>query len=160
MKKSEFEAYLKVFTTDENNILHPYKDHLGNWTIGIGHLIGHKLEDLKITDRVSKLIFRKDLLEALDDAYFIFGEEFFKKLEIGRKAAILTLCFGLGRAKLLTFHHTVPAIKNEDWEAASNYILSTKWASDVDPKKRHGIGRDDRVAYMLRTGLLHPEYNL
>ena len=160
MNKKEYQTLKRIFIFDENNILHPYKDSLGNWTIGIGHLIGDNIQNLKITDKIASLLFRRDLSDAIETATTIFGQEFFNSLEIGRKAAILILCFTLGKVKLLKFTETVPAIKAKEWDKAAELIKNTKWALDVDPRQRLGKGRDDRVSYMLRTGLIDKEYQI
>lgn len=155
---SDLDLIQQVFIVDEGLRLSPYKDSKGLWTIGIGHLIGADFSKFKISERVARTMLWEDVNAALSDAQSIFGLEFYAGLEPARQIAILILCFTLGREKLLAFTSTIPAIQAKNWDLVSELLLKTKWAHDVDPQLRSGVGRDDRVAYMFRTGELHEQY--
>lgn len=155
-----FEAAAKVFTLDEGKKDKPYKDSKGLWTIGIGHLIGNSLTELRLSRQVIELIFQEDLAIAISDARFVVGEAFFEALLPARKIALISMLYTLGRHKFLMFDETIEAIKEYNWDKVASNILKAKWASDVDPKKRPGIGRDDRIAYMFKTGEFHEDYKI
>lgn len=155
----------KVFQYDEGDGLpdspgKPYRDTNGYWTIGRGHLIGIALADLQLPPTAIEALFREDLSIAIGHAQFIVGNKFYESLTPARKLALVTMTFTLGKTKFLKFKETLAAIKKEDWNEAANQILNSKWAHDVDPKNRKDEGRDDRIAYMLKTGEFHPAYGI
>lgn len=136
----------------------PYRDTNGYWTIGHGHYIGTTLEALYLSPAVMSLMLIEDIESHLPEAIKIVGEHVFSSLTTARKVALLSMVYTLGRNKFLQFAPTIDAIKAGRWDEVSSRILKSKWATDVDPKKRDNEGRDDRIAYMFRTGELHPDY--
>ena len=160
MKKQILQKAAKVLDLDEGFEEEAYKDSKGYWTIGRGHLLGRSISDVRFSKSVLEFIFAEDIEVHWQEAIKIFGKEFLDELEDARQIAILSLVFTLGGDKFGRFTSTIPAIKAKDWARASDLILSTKWARDVDPKQVPGKGRDDRVALMLRTGLFPREYGI
>jgi len=160
-----YDAALRVFELDEGSGQPgkdgiPYKDTKGYWTIGRGHLIGESLTDLKLSSRMIEELFKEDLGTAIREARLVVGSLFFDGLTPARQVALVSMLYTLGRNKFLRFEETIDAIKRNDWQEVGRRVLASKWASDVDPKKRLGIGRDDRVAYMFVTGDFHPYYGI
>jgi len=151
----------KVLVYDEGLRLEPYKDSKGLWTIGIGRLIGARLEDLKLTRDEAYALLECSIESHWKEAEALFGKEFLEALEPARQVAILSLVYNLGAHKLKTqFVQTVPAIRKQDWKEVSRLLSLSKWARDVDPKQRPGLGRDDRITYMFRTGEFPREYGI
>lgn len=138
----------------------PYKDTKGYWTIGRGHLIGESLTDLRLSRNIVEELFKEDLAIAIREARLVVGSLFFDSMTPARQAALISMLYTLGRNKFLRFEETIDAIKRNDWQEVGRRVLASKWASDVDPKKRLGIGRDDRVAHMFTTGEFHPYYGI
>ena len=155
-----FDAATRVFRLDEGERNYPYKDINGYWTIGRGHLIGKLLADLRISDNIINELFREDLAVAIKEARFVVGDAFFNKISDARKMALVSMLYTLGRNKFLKFEETIEAMLKEDWDTVAVRILQTKWAVDVDPKRRENLGRDDRIAYMFKTGEFHPDYGV
>lgn len=155
-----FEAARKVFSFDEGEREKPYKDSKGYWTIGIGHLIGSNLTELKLSKEVIDLMFQEDLAIAIADARIVVGNSFFDSLLPARQMALISMLYTLGRNKFLMFDETIEAMKEYNWDKVASNILKSKWASDVDPRKRVGVGRDDRIAYMFKTGEFHEDYKI
>lgn len=160
-----FSAASAVFKLDEGDGLpgqegKPYKDSKGFWTIGRGHLIGERLEDLKLSPRIIDELFKEDLARSIREARLVVGSTFYESMAPARQIALVSMLFTLGKAKFLKFEQTIDAMLANDWKEVSRRILASKWASDVDPKKREGAGRDDRIAYMFKTGEFHPDYKL
>lgn len=153
-------AITEILLQDEGLSHVPYLDTQGNWTIGIGHLIGKELKDLHLPEETIRSLFLNDASRHWSEAIDIFGDEFLLAQTKARQAAILSLVFTLGARKLRGFNETVPAIKAGQWDRAADLLLMTKWARDVDPKRRAGEGRDDRIAFMLRTGEFHADYQI
>ena len=146
-----------VLGLDEGLSLTPYKDTKGNWTIGVGYLIGKELTDLKLSLPVVYAMLSEKMCEAMADLHSVFGGAF-NSFERGRQLALLSMMYSLGRTRFLGFVKMIAAVKAGDWKQAAIESLDSKWARDVDPRQRPGVGRDDRVAFMLRTGEVHPEY--
>ena len=62
-----------------------------------------------------------------------------------RRAALINMAYNLGIGGLRNFRRMWKAIDKEDWAAASDHALDSRWASQVK-------GRSHDIAYMLRTG--------
>ena len=105
-------------------------------------------------------MFKEDLAVSVREAKLVVGSVFFDSLSLARQIALTSMLYTLGRNKFLKFEETIEAMKREDWDEVAHRVLSAKWARDVDPKQRPGIGRDDRIALMFKTGEFHPEYNI
>lgn len=155
-----FDAADKVFNYDEGSKDRPYKDSNNFWTIGKGHYIGTSLTDFKLPEAAIDILFQIDLAQAIRDARFAVGNLFFDTIPPARQMALVTLTFTLGRNKFLLFEETIDLMKKSDWDAVANHILKSKWSKDVDPHQSPGEGRDDRIAYMFRTGKFHPDYKI
>lgn len=150
----------QVLTLDEGFKNKPYLDTKAFWTIGIGHLIGTELKEFELSHEIILRLFEEDMERHYNEAIILFGEDYLLSLEPARQVAILSLVFSLGRIKLSGFIHTLPALKEKNWELATKLLLQTKWAHDVDPKQVSGQGRDDRIAFMLLTGKFHEDYKI
>lgn len=161
MKDDFYTSAKKVFDLDEGCKQSPYKDTKGYWTIGRGHFIGEDIRNLRLSlDMVDRLFF-EDFGRCYREAALILGENFFLSLSPARKMAVITLLFTMGGPTVTEqFKETIEAIKAESWDDVANRVFTWKWAKDVDPKQVPGKGRDDRVAYMFRTGEFHPEYGV
>lgn len=155
-----FELALKVFDLDEGVKHTPYKDDKGYWTIGRGHLIGKTLQELYFSAKMIDAHFQEDLAVAIKDAITVMGEPFFNSITKARQVALVSMLFTLGKNKWLKFDETIAAMRNHEWEMVAHRILQSKWSRDVDPKQLPGVGRDDRIAYMFKTGEFHPDYKV
>ena len=109
-----------------------YKDSLGNWTIGVGHLIKlpdeHNLLQVSLADVHVDQLFLIDLNQAIDDARkFIDAndvpEEIFE--------VVVNMAFNLGLTKLLQFKKFQKALKEKDFIKASEEMLNSRWARQL-----------------------------
>lgn len=144
---------------DEGLKFRPYPDTKGNWTIGVGHYIGPKLENQTWDFDDAMYFLDKDVLAHIEDLHVAIGEELFESLPRPRQLALLSLSFTMKRGSLLTFEDMIAAVKSGNWDQAAREVLDSKWSHDVDPKQTDG-GRDNRVAFMLKTARYHPDYDL
>ena len=136
---------------DEGVRQSPYKDTLGLWTIGIGHLIGDDLRKWKISDSVINALFLGDISGAEKVCHRIYGSNFFQNdVDEIRQVALLNLAFNLGN-RLEGFKRANEAVRAKDWEKAANEFLDSKWAKQVK-------SRSERVAHCIRFGVLHDTY--
>lgn len=154
----------RVLIVDEGKKHQPYKDSRGFWTIGVGHFIGKNLESLELSERIVMMMLEEDIAKATNIVIRIFGLSTWDSWGAARRDAVTCLVFSMGegdeRRGFLSFRNTIRAIREGKWEEAASNLLDSKWAKDVDPKQREGKGRDDRLAYMLRTGCYHEEYRI
>lgn len=159
-KLSEFRALsARVLDLDEGFKTMPYLDSKGYWTIGRGHYIGKDISLLKLPASVVEALFDEDLEVHLDLTIRVFGKEFFNSLDTARQVGLFCLAFNMGM-RIYSFNHTIELIKQSEWTEAANNLRASKWARDVDPKNRHGIGRDDRVIGMIEFGTFDKAYNI
>lgn len=154
----------KILIKDEDIKLRAYLDHLGNWTIGVGRLIGKDLKELKVSQWIAIAMLQEDIGTAVRSAVTIFGKDRYNNWANPRRDAILSLLFNMGEGNgkrgFTSFKKAIQAIKEEKWDVAAIELKDSNWAHQVDPRDRPDVGRDDRIAYMLRTGQYHEEYNI
>lgn len=144
---------VRMLTHDEGRKESPYKDSLGFWTIGVGHLLGKDLFKMKLSDKVINLLLRSDIEEAWSAVCDIFTPEVVSCWPPARQLALLNLSFNLGRAKLNQFVRTIGAIKENRWSDAAGHLRDSLWAKQVKT-------RSDRVCHMVETGEFHEDYSI
>ncbi len=154
------ESSRKVLINDEGYRETPYLDTKGNYTIGVGYLIGKSMTELRLTRPTIMFMLTEQVEICIKELIEIFGSDDFYSWEMPRQIALVSMIYTLGKRKFLGFENMISAIKMEDWHDASDHALDSKWASDVDPRNRVGLGRDDRIAFMLREGEFHEDYQI
>lgn len=124
----------------ENYKLLPYKDTLGNITIGIGrNLTGRGVLPVEID-----MMFDNDV-----DHFFSFlaiSFPWFNKLNDARQCALVDMCF-MGTKTFLEFKEMIAALEKEDYEGAAQEIVNSHYESEV-----HQRAHD--IAEIIRTGTL------
>jgi lysozyme len=139
---------------DEGEKLFPYKDSVGIWTIGVGHnlksdptmnaQLTHLLQT-GITPEMSRALFDHDLqaVKLSLDLHI----PWWRNMDDVRQDALANMCFNLGCAELMTWHHTLDALKAGDYELASHNLLSSEpWHSQIPH-------RADRIGSQIKTGV-------
>lgn len=144
------ELAARMLKFDEGYENQPYKDSLGFWTIGVGHLLGKDIYKMTLSERVINAMLEEDLEKAWNDILSIFGDVA-DSWSYPRQLALLNLSFNLGRTRLSKFHNTIEAIKDYRWDDAANHLTKSLWAKQVK-------SRSVRVIHMVRTGELHEDY--
>lgn len=120
----------------------PYKDHLGNWTIGWGHLIEW------ITDkRQHENWLDEDIQSAIKMARYFCGFTW-DFLPAERIEVICEMAFQLG-SRLLHFEKMQEALKSGDHVRVVAEMLDSKWARQTPERaqrlvKRYEKGGPDR----------------
>jgi len=118
----------------------PYRDSLGYWTIGYGHLLE---DDLIPTERVTvgslldyitdpsnhEKWLEDDIDGAMELAQRWLGFMWNDLNEV-RKEVVVEMAFQLG-TKLTQFAKFRGAIANRDWERAVTEMLDSKWADQT-----------------------------
>jgi len=132
---------------DEAVRLKPYRDSVGKLSIGIGR----NLDDKGISEAEAMLLLDNDIAEhvALLDKYL----PWWRTLDEMRQLALANLAFNLGvgpsaeqpLGKLLTFHDTLKALQNKEYDVVANHLSVTLWAKQVG-------ARADRIIAAMRNG--------
>ena len=116
----------------------PYKDTLGNLTIGVGHLLKKGL-----TRRAIECILDDDIDEAAQ--WLSTALPWTSTLDPIRYRVLLDMTFNLGPG-MGEFRATLKAVKAGQFEEASRHMLDSLWAEQV--------GRRAQIlAAMMRTGV-------
>lgn len=125
----------------------PYKDSLGLWTVGVGHLIG----DGKTLPPEWDREFTKEEVMALFDKDYEHHKKQAEKLpgyslanEKGR-AALIDLTFNMGPGWASKFKLGVQALLKGDFKEAANQFIDSNWFKQVK-------GRAVTVTNLLREG--------
>lgn len=126
---------------DEGLRLKPYRCPAGKLSIGYGR----NLEDVGITLDEARVLLRNDITRVLVECR---AQDWWAEIEREpvRARAILNMAFNLGLPKLLGFRRMIAAIRRQDWEAAADEMLDSKWAREDVPK------RAGKLARMMREG--------
>lgn len=75
-------------------------------------------------------------------------QPWWKALDTVRQGVITNLAYNIGLAGVLSFRHMIAAIQARNWPQARAELLSSKWATEIQPSRR------DRLAQQLETGSL------
>ena len=122
-----------------------YDDHLGNATIGYGHLITMTDSFVK-----GKQYSRKDLLRVFEYDFNIAKKDMELVLsDCGDqpnvvKEIIIEMCFQMGRPRVMKFRKMLEAIKNKTYKIASTEMLDSVWA-------RQTSNRASSLAELMRS---------
>ena len=104
-----------------------YKDQLGNYTIGYGHLIRRKeitLFKKKLTTSFFENLFESDFKTALEDYKKHFNKFSFSQ---NIKEVIIEMIFQMGIQNVLTFKKTLRYIKKNNKFLASLEMIESVW---------------------------------
>lgn len=117
----------------EGRRLFPYKDHLGNWTAGVGRNLdgkglSHKEVDLMLTN---------DLNECFED---LSSFRWFSDATATQQAAFIDWRFQLGGAGIRKFKNTFKYLEAGDYHQAATEMLNSVWANQT-PERAHEISR-------------------
>ncbi len=126
-----------------------YQDHLGYWTIGVGHLVdrrkGQWCDDelarrlmengFRLSARMVQAYLDDDIERAQTSAQRLYAP-IWSRLNDPRKAALIAMAFNLGHAGLAGFKNMRAAILAEDWSQAATHALDSRWAAQVPHRAR------------------------
>lgn len=134
----------RALTLDEGKRLNMYQDHLGYWTIGIGHLItkvknkqtaiaelnkqvGRETKG-SITEKECEVLFAKDIQRTIkgmmDNA--VIGPVY-KSLDPIRQEGLVNMGFQLGVAGLAGFKNSLAFIKAKNWTKTESNLKQSLW---------------------------------
>lgn len=123
----------------------PYKDSLNILTIGYGR----NLVDNGITEEEASFLLGNDINKCIFSVQKTFS--FYERLDEGRRAFLVLMCFQLGLTKMLKFKNTLGLISQAKYKEASKELLKSAWAKQTPL-------RVERMSKLLETGDLKNYY--
>ena len=135
------EQLRKELIRDEGLRLRSYRDSVGLWTIGVGHLLGETERMTEITFEEASALLEHDARIATATAARIIGPFDFDST---RGRALVNMAFNLG-SRLAGFRNFVAAVKAQDWMLAGREMADSKWAGQVGDRAK-------RLRKMIETG--------
>ena len=126
----------------------PYKDSLGLWTVGVGHLIGNGKELPPNMNREFSMsevdaMFAEDFKHHKDAAQKIPG---FEKANSTGKAALIDLTFNMGPAWYKKWPNFTKALAAGDAEGAAKSLETSIWYKQVGARAR-------TIVNMIKNGI-------
>ncbi len=109
---------------------YPYKDSLGNYTVGYGQLI-NQLQDEHYPMSQSRALelLRNKVNEIYKDIELQIS--WFKYLDPIRQTVLVDMAYNMGMNDLLGFKNTLYFIRNGKYQMAAEHMLESKWAEQV-----------------------------
>jgi lysozyme len=128
----------KQIVSSEGIRYEAYKDTLGHWTIGIGHLIKDDEKDLitrekPLTNAEVDVIFHRDLNQAIDDARKFIDENSIHEIAF---EICVDMAFNLGLPKLSQFKRFKQALIDNNYILASQEMLDSRWAKQLPNRSK------------------------
>ena len=127
---------------EEGRVAHAYQDHLGYWTIGVGHLID-KRKGGALPDPIIDALLAHDIAEKTAEVETALP--WVRTLDEPRRAVLIGMAFQMGLAGLLGFKNTLARVRAGNYAGAASGMLASKWATQT-PARAH------RMAEQMRTG--------
>lgn len=124
---------------DESLRLRAYQDEFGHLTIGYGH----NIDAHGITERIASAILDEDIDRARADVLSRIPVSM--GMDEVRRDVLINMSFNMGIGGLLGFKVLIRAIEQQDWKAAAEAMLDSKWARQVGE-------RAFRLADQMRAG--------
>jgi lysozyme len=131
-------ALLAELKRDEGERFKPYFDTVGKITIGVGR----NLTDGGISQSECEILLHNDVARTL--RWLDRHLPWWRTLDAVRQRVLINIAFNLC-GHLLTFRNSLSAIQRNNYAAAANEMLNSKWAAQVGQRAL-------RLANAMRTG--------
>lgn len=124
----------------------PYKDSLGNWTIGVGHLLNYTFDpDMVWGDSTIDSVLGEDIQRAYDRLQHAGLLAAFLACDTDpRRRSLVNMSFNLGD-HLYEFKTSLTLIASKQWVAAAIHLRDSLWYSQVGK-------RAERICAVLENG--------
>ncbi len=144
----------KMIISNEGVRTKPYKDSLGLWTVGVGHLIG---DGKTLPPEWNKEISNEDVMRLFDDDFSkhkmaasnIPG---FDKLSTGGQGALTDMTFNMGPSWFKQWPNFTKQLSMGNAQAASDNILQSKYAKQVGRRAANNAALIGSSKVQGRTG--------
>ena len=118
--------------------------HVGGPYLGYGRAVDPDEEGTGITEEEAELLLENDLKRFEEFPKGVLRDTW-HVLDQVRREALIEMCFNMGPGNLAKFKMMIANLAEEDWEAAADEALSSRWADQVGK-------RADRIAERIRSG--------
>ena len=137
----------KMIIAHEGIRYQPYKDSLGLWTVGVGHLIGN---GKTLPPEMNRTFSHDEVMAMFDKDYehhrkAAEGISGFNKFNATGQAALTDLTFNMGPAWSRKWPNTSKAIALGNAEGAASGLQNSKWYGQVG-------SRAPKIVAMMRAG--------
>lgn len=123
---------LKSIKDYEGLRLTPYRDSLGFWTVGYGHLVIPK-DNLHLTQKITldraEELYQNDLAIAVAGVHRLMPS--WASLDPEAVEILTNLCFNLGETKLSAFKRTLSSFASEQYADAADNLRDSRWFMQV-----------------------------
>lgn len=129
---------------DEGMVFAVYRDHLGNKTYGVGHLITpdepeYRMEEGFTVDEERVMeVFHRDLAEAIDDV--ISQVPNLSQYPANVIRVLVNMAFNLGRRRFSGFKRMLTAVRQYDFQEAADEMIDSKWRKQVPNRAMRLVG--------------------
>ena len=131
--------------TDEGCKYEIYLDHLGLPTFGIGHLVterdpeyqkevGTVVDEIRVNE-----VFEQDIGVTIDECKILFVESSHLPEEV--KLIRANMMVNMGRTRLSKFKGMKRGVDAQDWNAAANEMVDSRWYSQVTNRAERLVQR-------------------
>lgn len=126
---------------EEGLSLSCYKDTLGNYTIGVGHLLKSPCETITL-EYAGKLL-KEDINIAINSLRK--NVPVFSELDEVRQYVLVSMAFNLGIKRLLSFKKMLLALESKNYEVAAKEMKDSLWYRQVK-------GRAEKLINLMKKG--------
>lgn len=130
---------------EEGRRTHAYQDRGGVWTIGVGHTGPEVVGGLVWTDTQISDVLARDIAKAKSGLDHV--APWWRSLDDVRQDVVVQMTFQMGPGWTREFPKAVRAMVANDWQAAHDNMLDSKWARSDSP------ARAKRMADQMLTGV-------
>ena len=137
---------------DEGVVYAIYKDHLGYYTFGVGHLIQVSDEEfgapagVEISEERVRACFDNDLDTAISECKTLYGRRKFRKFPDEVQQILVNMMFNMGRPRLSKFKKMCAALQLGDWNTAAKEGRDSRWYHQVTNRAERLMTRLENIS--------------
>lgn len=140
------DAALQLLNEEEGRVPHVYPDHLGFWTIGVGHLVDQR-KGGRLPDHIIDALLTHDIEQAETGAATLPGWDALNDVQ---RAVLISMVFQLGLDGVKGFRNMLAALGVGNLSKAAAHGRASKWARQDTPR------RAERQMKILESGVWVP----
>ena len=120
----------------------PYKDSLGLWTVGVGHLIG---DGKSLPPEYNRKFTQAEIMKMFDDDFNHHAKAAekipgYSKANAGGQGALIDLTFNMGNSWYKKWPNFCKKLAEGDFKGAADELAGSKWAQQVKSRAQTIIG--------------------
>lgn len=155
-KNPDMTRLITMLRSEEGVKNKPYQDHLGYWTIGVGHLMDERkggslpdwaMEELNTHGKLSDSSINRLLTDDINRTIQSLPD-WMKDLDPVRYGVMVDMAFQMGVNGLLGFHNTLRYVREGSYNQAANNMQQSLWYRQTPNRAKRRIKE-------MRTGEYH-----